>query len=278
MSPRKARRKTAALPGRTWWGRRWLDLLERVVPAGALEAGRVLARTAPLPEVDVDGARVTFRGVPLCEAWLFWTALPARSIPKAARELAARARFAARLLSGTLPEEADEVFAAAGHPLLPSAPEEVGIRCSCDPEGRCAHAAALGILLAERLDAEPFLVFAMRGTTREALLTALETARSFPEGKGATSAAGPRPLPRSPLPVVDPEEFYRPLLPLATLRTTFAPPEHAEAVLTGLGASPLDEPEAARLLQDFHRAIGRGAAERLSEWEWKRVFRPNRKA
>lgn len=276
MSPRRARRAASGPPGRTWWGRRWLDLLAAIVPPDSLEQGRAMARGAPLPDVDLDGARLSLRGTPSCEAWIFWTALPSRVVPRAARELAARARFAARLLAGNLPEETEERFAQAGHALLPATPEEVGARCSCDPEGRCAHVAALGLLLAERLDADPFLVFVMRGTTREALLSALESARALPAGRAAADS-GTRPLPRAPLPEVDAEDFYRPLLPLATLRTTFAPPEHPEAVLAGLGPAPLSDPDAARLLADLHRAIGRGAAERLSEWEWKRVFRPPRR-
>lgn len=274
MSPRRARRSGDGPPGRTWWGKRWLDLFGKMMPAEAMEGAQALVRVAPLPDVDVDGARLSLKGT--CEAWLFWTSLPARVLPRAARELSARARFAARLLSGSLPEETDVVFGAAGYPLLPASPDEVGTRCSCDPAGRCAHVAALGILLAERMDADPFLVFAMRGTSRNGLLAALETARATPNG-GAPAAAAARPLARTPLPDVDPEAFYRPQLPLGSLRTTFAPPEHPDATLTGLGPAPLADPEAVRLLADLHRAIGKGAAERLSEWEWKRVFRPARR-
>ncbi|HPA39806.1 MAG TPA: PfkB family carbohydrate kinase [Phenylobacterium sp.] len=56
-----------------------------------------------------------------------------------------------------------------------------------------------------------------------------------------------------------------------TLKTRFVPPENPEALLTRLGPPPLQDEEAARLLVEMHRAIGRGAADRLTEAEWRRV-------
>ncbi|HEX2720158.1 MAG TPA: hypothetical protein VHM71_04330, partial [Candidatus Deferrimicrobium sp.] len=65
--------------------------------------------------------------------------------------------------------------------------------------------------------------------------------------------------------------FYRPGEPVAALRSSFAPQEHPEAVLTRLGPPPFRDAEASRLLVDLHRAIGLGARERLAEWEWRKA-------
>ncbi|HKC23992.1 MAG TPA: hypothetical protein VKF32_04580, partial [Thermoanaerobaculia bacterium] len=74
----------------------------------------------------------------------------------------------------------------------------------------------------------------------------------------------------TPLVEVPPERFFRPLAPLASLLAPYAPATAPDAVLTTLGPPPLEDPDAARLLAELHRAIGLGAKERLSEWEWRR--------
>ena len=78
-------------------------------------------------------------------------------------------------------------------------------------------------------------------------------------------------MPLEPLPDVRPDSFFRPLVPVSQLKTRFVPPENPEALLARLGPPPFQDDEAAKLLVEMHRAIGRGAAERLSEAEWRRV-------
>ena len=84
-------------------------------------------------------------------------------------------------------------------------------------------------------------------------------------------AAAPSSVPLEPLPEVRADSFYRPLVPVSQLKSRFVPPEHPEALMTRLGPPPLEDEEAAKLLVEMHRAIGRGAADRLSEAEWRRV-------
>ena len=47
--------------------------------------------------------------------------------------------------------------------------------------------------------------------------------------------------------------------------------EPTDTIPARLGPPPFSDPEASRLVEDFHRAIGLGAAERLAEWEWRRA-------
>jgi uncharacterized Zn finger protein len=122
-------------------------------------------------------------------------------------------------------------------------------------------------------------VFLLRGVQREELLAGLKHARARPEDRSSPragdaaaprgSAEPPEPLPRHVL--ERPELFYRPGEPVAAFRSSFAPPDHPEAILTRLGPPPFRDPEASRLLVDLHRAIGLGARERLAEWEWRKA-------
>jgi uncharacterized Zn finger protein len=194
--------------------------------------------------------------------------------------MAARARYAADLLAGRLPEDVESAFQETGRSLLPLDAGDVVSRCSCaEGLGPCAHAGALAVLLGDRLQDDPFLVFLLRGVPREELLQGLQRARTRPDRKTEARSADapahgeaaepPEPLPRHIL--ERPELFYRPGEPVAALRSSFAPPEHPEAVLTRLGPPPFRDAEASRLLVDLHRAIGLGARERLSEWEWRKA-------
>jgi hypothetical protein len=96
--------------------------------------------------------------------------------------------------------------AAVGIDLLPVA-GELQPRCSCpDWANPCKHAAAVCYLVADTLDADPFLLFLMRGRGRDTLLAGLRTRRAAAGGaatgngrpggqtrQGAGGADGPGP-------------------------------------------------------------------------------------
>jgi len=265
------------LPAAGGWGARWLASASGAGRA-RLEKGRALVAEGALTALDIRPgaveAEVRDRGRSYVSVLLRVRPLNEKVFDGALRSFAERARTAAELLSGSLPEEADAVFAAAGGALLPASSSEVSVTCPCGDAAPCRHAAAVHVALAERFDRDPFLLLLLRGKGRDEVLARLREARArrvpAPQAapKRAEAAAS---LPLEPLPDVRPESFYRPLVPLATLKTRFVPPEHPDALVTRLGPPPLEDDDAARLLVEMHRAVGRGAAERLSEAEWRRV-------
>ena len=135
----------------------------------------------------------------------------------------------------------------------------------------CRHVLALHRVLEERLLRDPFLLFTLRGIDEATLLSELRRRR----GAGAANGAPARHRPASParftpLPEVLPERFFRPLVPLPIAAAPPSAQAGPDAVLAALGPPPLEDADAARLLAELHRAIGLGAKERLSEWEWRR--------
>ena len=87
------------------------------------------------------------------------------------------------------PEEIEEVFADSSVSLFPTSADELDSACSCpDWENPCKHIAAVYYLLAESFDADPFLIFAWRGRTKEDLLTGLRARR-----RGSESSSDPPP-------------------------------------------------------------------------------------
>jgi len=101
--------------------------------------------------------------------------------------LARQVGHAAALLEGELlPEVAGDVR-AVGLDLLPGA-GEVQPRCSCpDSADPCKHSAAVCYLVADELDRDPFLLFLLRGKTKDELLAGVRQRRGSP-GRQDTSA------------------------------------------------------------------------------------------
>jgi hypothetical protein len=84
----------------------------------------------------------------------------------------------AALLDGEMPPEVAEALATAKIDLLPVA-GELQPRCSCpDWADPCKHSAAVCYLVADTLDADPFLLFLMRGRDRDSLLAGLRAKRA----------------------------------------------------------------------------------------------------
>jgi uncharacterized Zn finger protein len=96
-----------------------------------------------------------------------------------AQALADDASYAAALLNGEMPRDIERVFEAVGLSLFPATDRDLAMDCSCpDYAVPCKHLAAVCYVLAERFDADPFQILALRGRHRDALLEELRSRRS----------------------------------------------------------------------------------------------------
>jgi uncharacterized Zn finger protein len=97
---------------------------------------------------------------------------------KAIAAMAEKAQFSAELLAGQMPRDIDDVFHGAGASLFPKERADLVTSCSCPDWGDpCKHVAAAHYVLGEALDRDPFLLFELRGKTKEQVLDALRAAR-----------------------------------------------------------------------------------------------------
>jgi uncharacterized Zn finger protein len=220
--------------GQSWWARRWLDVLERLELGGRLTRGRSYARRGQVLDITIEeglvrasvqGSRtepyvITIRVRPLSAAeW-----------GKVAESLRGQARFAAKLLASEMPEDVEEAFKGTGVTLFPARRAELATECSCpDWANPCKHIAAVYYLLGEEFDRDPFLIFQLRGLTREGLVALLSSAR--PERKRGRPPGSPA-IPTEPLPA-DPVAFWSggEIPPAPEVRV----PEQAGALLRRLG-------------------------------------------
>jgi uncharacterized Zn finger protein len=98
--------------------------------------------------------------------------------------------FLARLLAGEMPADIERAFDRAGLSLFPSRIRELVTHCSCpDPSNPCKHIAAVYYLLGEEFDRDPFLIFRLRGMTREELLRVLEEMEQAAQPKAGAGDA-----------------------------------------------------------------------------------------
>lgn len=220
--------------GATWWGSRWIEALERISQdyQKRMARGRTYARTGRVHDLVVAPgrvhARVTGSSRTPYRVDIRLAVGDEASWQAAIAAMAGRAAFAAALLAGEMPEAIDQAF--SGSSLFPSARGDLATDCSCpDWANPCKHVAATHYVLGEALDRDPFLLFELRGRTREQVLGALRALRGARAGEQPIS---PRAVALAGRTAAD---YDRPAAPLPRMRFHEAPSAPA---LAALGAPP----------------------------------------
>ncbi len=234
--------------GRTWWAVRWNTVLEGFHLGARLGRGRAYARRGQVLDITVEkgGVRARVQGSrdDPYRVTLTVKALSAAQWKRVAQRFAREARFAAKMLAGERPEDIETAFEAASVSLFPERRTDLQTDCSCpDWANPCKHIAAVFYLLGEEFDRDPFLIFTLRGMTREELLGTLggAAATSRQRGGSLASEAGPdpEPAPPSPEPLTPASgPFWVGESPAEDLFGEVQVPPTAAALLTPLGRFP----------------------------------------
>ena len=242
--------------GRSWWASRWIAALERLVNAGRLARGRGYARAGQVISLDVtrDGVDAVVQG---SRPEPYNVKIRFRQLSDAEWErvidaMAAEALYAARLLSGEMPEQIEDVFAAAGTSLFPSESNDMLTSCTCpDTANPCKHIAAVHYLLGERFDEDPFLMFLLRGRSQEEIVAALRARRAGPEVEPPATEA-------EPSAAVDLTTFWTASPRTEEVALHFALPESHALAVKRLGPPPFVRDQAAftAVLERLYQQIG----------------------
>jgi uncharacterized Zn finger protein len=169
--------------GDTWWSKRWVSVLESFGWTNRLERGRRYARGGQVLDFKLTPGKVTAhvqgsRQKPysvLIEIKPF----PEKEWNKAIEEMSEKAVFAAKLLAGEMPQNIEEAFNSAGLSLFPASTKDIKTDCSCpDSANPCKHIAAVYYILAEEFDRDPFMLFNLRGQTKEEITVSLRKKRA----------------------------------------------------------------------------------------------------
>ncbi|MGH3321773.1 MAG: SWIM zinc finger family protein [Streptosporangiaceae bacterium] len=227
--------------GLTWWGQRWIAALEALgaVYRNRLPRGRTYARRGTVHDLVVRPglvtARVQGRRASPYRVTLRLPVFDDEEWADIVGALAGQLRHAAALLDGRMPDDVDDVLADCGLSLFPHA-GELRTRCSCpDVANPCKHVAAVHYVLAQTFDADPFLLPALRGRERGALLAQLRAARSGGEAAALDGGSEEQGVAISSLSA---SALYEARGDLGAVRVHPHEPEEPVAVLRRLGPVP----------------------------------------
>lgn len=165
-----------------WWVQQWVDLLNSYRFKKRLERGRNYARQGNILSLEFKDSKV--------HATVQGTATePYRlsiSIERFTDEdwgfvintLGEQALHSAQLLAGDMPDDIERIFTSNGLSLFPFTLADVNSKCSCpDPKNPCKHIAAVYYQLGDFFREDPFVLFQLRGRTKEQILEALRLQR-----------------------------------------------------------------------------------------------------
>jgi len=270
----KAKSKRGVI-GETWWSKRWIDVLESFNMGARLTRGRSYARKGQVISIDINkgavDAKVQGTGSEPYEVTIGLKPISDDNWEKVLDAMASKAIFAAKLLSGEMPTAIEDAFAEAGVSLFPTKKKDLETDCSCpDYANPCKHIAAVYYLLAERFDDDPFLIFKLRGRTKEEIVGSLRRWRAPDVGISAEVGAGAK----SP---ISSDERAKPLdscldcfweagASLDSFSVKPAPPAVVAAILKRLGDAPyvIGEDNISALLAKAYEVAGRRALQMAS--------------
>lgn len=220
--------------GETWWAKRWMTVLDEFGLGARLSRGRSYARGGQVASIKIEPGSVTAK-VQGSQPRPYKVSIGVEPLPpeewdRVVEAMAMRPMLAARLLSGVMPNDIETVFESSGLSLFPASSSELDTNCSCpDWSNPCKHVAAVYCLLGEEFDRDPFLLFRLRGMTRDALLKRLT---------GAAPGADEEPEePATPEPLEIAQFWSGAGSPVPSMQDVRTPPVTAP-LLRRLGAFP----------------------------------------
>ena len=227
---------------REWWVQGWLDLLNSYRFKKRLERARDYARQGNVLSFEFQGpkvvAEVRGREQPKYDVSLWLDPFSDEQWDYVIETLSQQAIFSAKLLAGEMPQNIQDVFTANGLSLFPFSLSEVRSHCSCpDKAVPCKHIGAVYYVLGDRFEEDPFVLFQLRGRSKEDILSALRQMRSAAgEAAEAETSPIPQPPPRPSYPLQI-DQFWQYNEPLESSLVVIAPPG-SETVLDVLGSIP----------------------------------------
>ncbi len=258
-----------------WWVQQWVDLLNSYRFKKRLERGRNYARQGHILSLEFKNSRVhakvqgTASEPYQLSIWI--ERFTDEDWGFVIDTLGKQALYSAQLLAGEMPDDIERVFTANGLSLFPFTLSDVNSKCSCpDPKNPCKHIAAVYYQLGDFFREDPFVLFQLRGRTKEQILEALrqqrqlsiqaetdseeadseESTETASSPKGAIDDSEQATLPiKATQPVVKLENFWQYDEPLDPSLVVITPAE--QTVLDVIGDMPLATTEAQVVMAHF---------------------------
>jgi uncharacterized Zn finger protein len=255
------RARASAEFGANWWARRWITALERMGWAARLERGRDYARRGNVLDLDVRPGEVVAR-VQGSKPHPYTATISLQKLDddqwdRVVKRLGRQALYAAKLLAGDMPPNIEDIFNAVDVQLIPKSSGAFDMNCTCpDPVTPCKHIAAVHYVLAAEFDRDPFVLFELRGRTRQDIVRSLQ---------GRSGEQTFDTLPFVPMEEAESERtlenFWRGSPHLSDIHVRITRPTVEGGLLKRLGPLPLrgQSDDWRSQLQDAYRLVSRQA-------------------
>jgi len=233
-----------------WWSERWISVLESFGWRRRMERARIYVREGRVLKLAFKGnhvhAQVQGTAPDPYRVKLHLDAFSDEQWQYVIDTMAQRAFYGAKLLAGEMPANIEEVFTQAGLSLFPFTKFDIHSHCNCpDPVNPCKHIGAVYYLLGQYFNEDPFLLFQLRGKTKDDILQQLRQYRAIPESPPLPS---PPPLTYTP-PQTD-TRFWQYTTPLPPELVVLVPTGQPDAVLSVLPPFPHENATEVVLLMD----------------------------
>ena len=164
---------------RTWWARRWLEVLERMGLGARLGRGKHYAVSGQVTGMRFEGPHVEAQVVGT-RPDPYRVTIDFRVPEGAAREaivsrIKGEPMIAARLIADDMPTEVEQAFRDCGIDFFPGGKLAPGVydmttACSCpDYANPCKHVSAVLLILGEEIARRPMTLLELRGIAEEDL-------------------------------------------------------------------------------------------------------------
>ncbi|NJN31279.1 MAG: hypothetical protein HC824_13275 [Synechococcales cyanobacterium RM1_1_8] len=167
---------------RSWWSHQFIQALESFTEPNRLQRGRSYSSDYRLKSFEIKGSLVlaTVRGSinpyfnvhkePTYITTLEFQPISRAQWAAAIAQIGTHAGLISRLMMNEIPDNIEDSFRPLGLGLLPQGSNDCKTSCSCpDHSNPCKHIAGLYYRVAQELDTDPFLLFELRGLSRDAL-------------------------------------------------------------------------------------------------------------
>lgn len=235
-------------PTQSWAAQRWGRYVEQIAEGACMVEGLEYASIGQTKRLTIqpgliDGS-VQGREFRAYVARMELSVFKEEQWAEVVASLADSAIYSAKLLSGEVPANIEDIFAPLSLKLFPADVVDVKASCTCGhPTPWCKHVCCIAHLFAARLSSDPFLMFVLRGIETDDLRERLRQKRVV-VGAATGSApvysqriSGASDISSTPLDH-SMANFYDAGEGLSTLETPISLPAVSHPLLRRLGPSP----------------------------------------
>ena len=170
-----------------WWSKRFIEILTSYGWTNRLDRGRRYARSGQVLRVSVEKDKVSAEvqgSMPKpYKVEIQFPAISEGAWTKIVSSMKEKPEFVAQLLAGEVMPELEALFKASGSSLFPLKSKDIKMECSCpDYAVPCKHISAVFYVLGDTFDEDPFLLFQLRGRTKEEIMKSISESVSAKEG------------------------------------------------------------------------------------------------